>query len=489
METIIVTDDPLSWSFLEPVGTIVHAKDYLSSDNYLQNKPLRLINLCRDYNHQTIGYYISLLANARDHKAIPSIDNIQDLHNSRLSESYPAEIDEEIQHSLCNIKGNTFTFSLYFGQNMAKCHDSLAKCMHGLFSIPLIRIHFEKKKTWKIKALQVLSLEEIPNAHLPFMNQAAIAYLSKKRFHQWRKKRRYHNLAILVDPHEPNAPSDKQALESFVETGESIGLNIDLIEKRDNKTIAEYDALFIRATTWLNHYTYRLSRKAAQENMVVIDDPQSILKCNNKVYLAELLRSHQVLTPETLFISKYEKQLPPITFPCVLKRPDSAFSHGVIKLDDSKSLEKSLTQFFKTSDLVLVQPFIPTEFDWRIGVLDNKPIFACRYFMAKDHWQIYNWKAKADKKEGANEAISLDEVPDGVIKTALKSTKLIGDGLYGVDIKSLENKHYVIEINDNPNVDYGKEDQILGEALYKRIMEVFLERIQKNIAIKAQNKS
>jgi hypothetical protein len=36
---------------------------------------------------------------------------------------------------------------------------------------------------------------------------------------------------------------------------------------------------------------------------------------------------------------------------------------------------------------------------------------------------------------------------------------------------------YVIEINDNPNIDAGNEDQILKDALYREVMGVFLRRI------------
>lgn len=479
MQTLIVTDDPSNWGFLNPLAAIVHASDYLSNENYHQSKSLRVINLCQSYNHQTIGYYVSLLAHARDHKAIPSVDSIQDVLSASLSKLISQDVDEEIQHSLQDIKTEEFILSLYFGQNMAKCHATLAKKLHGLFPLPLIRFFFERKKQWRIKGLQLLSLADVPDYHLEFMQQAAEGYLSRKRFHQWRKKQRYHDLAILIDPSESNAPSNKKALDIFANTGEALGLNVDFIEKSDIKTIAEYDALFIRATTAVNHYTYRLARWAAQENLVVIDDPQSIVKCSNKVYLAELMRSHQILTPETIFISKYDKEIPSIDFPCVLKRPDSAFSQGVIKLDDAKALQKSLTQFFKTSDLVLVQPFIPTEYDWRVGVLDNKPLFACRYYMAKNHWQIYNWEAIREKQEGATETIPLHEVPEAVIKTALKSTRLIGDSLYGVDIKSHGDKHYVMEVNDNPNIDFGREDKIIGEALYEQIMSVFLHRIRR----------
>jgi glutathione synthase/RimK-type ligase-like ATP-grasp enzyme len=479
MQTLLVTDDPKNWEFLSHLAPIVHASDYLSNVDYHQSRSIRIINLCNSYNYQTIGYYVSLLAQARDHKAIPSALNIQDVLNSGLSKHILQEVDDELQHSMHYIKATTFVLSVYFGQNMAKRHGNLAKKLHSLFPLPLLRFTFEKKKNvWFIKKLIPLSLNDVPEQHFEFMQQAAETYFSKKRFHQWRKKQRFHDLAILVDLSEPNAPSNKKALENFVSAGETMGLNVDFIDKNDGKSIGEYDALFIRATTAVDHYTYRFARRAIQENLVVIDDPQSIVKCTNKVYLAELMRSHQILTPETVFISKFDKELPKIDFPCVLKKPDSAFSHGVIKLDEEKELHKSLTQFFKTSDLILIQPFIPTEYDWRIGILDNKPLFACRYYMAKGHWQIYNWESTCET-EGWTESIPLQNVPDGIIKTALKATRLIGDGLYGVDIKSQDDKHYVIEVNDNPNIDFGIEDSLLGEALYQQIMAVFLQRIRR----------
>lgn len=487
MQTIIVTDDPDSWHFLAEHAPIIHASQYLSGDYENINHTLRVINLSQAYDHQTIGYYVSLLAHARDHKAIPSVHSIQDVLNTSLSKLVSQDIEHEIQESLQNIKGEQFILSVYFGQNVAKCHSDLARKLHSVFPLPMLRFTFEKRKVWRIKGLQILAKKDIPPHHLEFMKQSAENYLSKKRFHHWRKKQRYHDLAILIDPHEENMPSNKKALDFFVAAGESLGLNVELIERNEGKFIAEYDALFIRATTSVNHFTYRIARHAAQENMVVIDDPESIIKCSNKVYLAELLRSHQILTPETYYMSKYDQRIPTtLTYPCVIKRPDSAFSHGVLKAEDEKSLQKILGQFFKISDLVLIQPFIPTDFDWRIGVLDNKPIFACRYFMAQNHWQIYNWNAQAEAPEGVpeiiegkHETIPLTEVPEAVVKTALKSTRLIGDGLYGVDIKSRDDKHYVIEINDNPNIDHGIEDEVMGEELYTEVMNVFLQRIRR----------
>ncbi|MBP9926542.1 MAG: RimK family alpha-L-glutamate ligase, partial [Cyclobacteriaceae bacterium] len=81
-------------------------------------------------------------------------------------------------------------------------------------------------------------------------------------------------------------------------------------------------------------------------------------------------------------------------------------------------------------------------------------------------------------RDGDVECIAIDQAPSGLLKTAVKATLLIGKGLYGVDMKEIDGKFYVIEINDNPNIDAGIEDKILKERLYEIIMEVFLTRIK-----------
>jgi glutathione synthase/RimK-type ligase-like ATP-grasp enzyme len=44
-------------------------------------------------------------------------------------------------------------------------------------------------------------------------------------------------------------------------------------------------------------------------------------------------------------------------------------------------------------------------------------------------------------------------------------------------MKQVGGQYYVIEINDNPNVDAGNEDGVLGDALYREVMGVFRKRI------------
>src|SRR5690606_11588599 len=99
-------------------------------------------------------------------------------------------------------------------------------------------------------------------------------------------------------------PSNLRALEKFQRVGETMGLAVELIQKKDFSRLAEYDALFIRETTNIDHHTYRFARKAQEEGMPVIDDPLSILRCTNKVYLAELLQEHRLPTPKTVVLDR-----------------------------------------------------------------------------------------------------------------------------------------------------------------------------------------
>ena len=127
---------------------------------------------------------------------------------------------------------------------------------------------------------------------------------------------------------------------------------------------------------------------------------------------------------------------------------------------------------------MLAQEFLYTEYDWRIGVLDGKPLYACQYMMAGKHWQIVQHSADGRYKEGDSRTLSVEQAPQDVVRIAVRAAKLVGDGLYGVDIKPTASGPKVIEINDNPSIDAGIEDAVLGAGLYQRIMDEFVRRLQ-----------
>jgi glutathione synthase/RimK-type ligase-like ATP-grasp enzyme len=152
----------------------------------------------------------------------------------------------------------------------------------------------------------------------------------------------------------------------------------------------------------------------------------------------------------------------------------------VVKVEDEEALAQAASSLFQHSALLLAQEYVYTEFDWRIGVLNREPLYACKYYMSRGHWQIYNHGAKGTAKSGGFETIAVSDAPAEVVKLALKATQPIGDGLYGVDLKQVGNKPpVVIEVNDNPSIDAGVEDAHLGNELYLRVMQEFLRRMER----------
>ena len=231
----------------------------------------------------------------------------------------------------------------------------------------------------------------------------------------------------------------------------------------------------------MNHYTYRFASRAQAQGLIVVDDPSSIVRCANKVYLAELFERHGVPVPRTMIVHRQNRAqvVSEIGLPCVLKQPDSAFSLGVVKVQDAETLEKELDRLLADSELVIAQEFAPTEFDWRVGVFDRKPLYACRYHMAHKHWQILRHDKKGRTTAGRVETLAVEDAPRQVVRTAVRAAGLIGDGLYGVDLKQRGRRCKVIEVNDNPSLEAGYEDRVLGRDLYDCILATFLERIER----------
>jgi glutathione synthase/RimK-type ligase-like ATP-grasp enzyme len=287
-----------------------------------------------------------------------------------------------------------------------------------------------------------------------------------------------HDLAILTNDEERSPPSNREALKRFERAARANGFDVEFLNRDDYGRIAEFDALFIRETTNVNHHTYRFASRARTEDLVVVDDPESIIRCGNKVYLFELARRLGLAIPPTMVVSsaKTDEIVRDLGLPCVLKQPDSAFSEGVFRADTREDLAAGLQRLLSRSDLVVVQSFMPTEFDWRVGVFDRQPLFACRYYMADGHWQIYD-HGEERTKEGESETIAVQHAPREVIQLALNAANAIGDGLYGVDIKTVNGRHVLMEVNDNPNIDRGVEDAVIGDELYDRIMKVFKTRV------------
>lgn len=492
-EHLLLVEQAGDWQADFPSMPVVTAREYLSQGVQASRagakRRVRIINLCRSYRYLSLGYYCSLLAEARGHKVVPNVNTIQELSSRALYGLAVDALNARVPTGFAasaNQEGAVLTLVLMFGQCDLPELQTLARDIFETFRCPLLRVELRYQQQWRIASLRALSFHSLTVEQENAFFAALEQYLSRP----WRQPRarpeyRY-DLAILHDPKEDLPPSNAKALQRFVRAGRQLQINVELIQRRDYGRLAEYDALLIRETTRIGHYSFRFAKKAASEGLVVIDDPESILRCTNKVFLAELLEANRVPRPRTLILRK-ENLLEAesrIGYPVVLKIPEGSFSRGVFKAADRGALLEIAGRLLRESDLILAQEFLYTAFDWRIGVLAQRPLYACQYFMSKAHWQIVHHHADGRHDEGRFATVALAEAPPAVVELAVRAANLIGDGLYGVDVKETTRGPVVIEINDNPNLDAGVEDRVLGDELYRRILGEMVGRLERRRSLR-----
>jgi glutathione synthase/RimK-type ligase-like ATP-grasp enzyme len=279
-------------------------------------------------------------------------------------------------------------------------------------------------------------------------------------------------IAILYDRKATLSPSNPRAIEKFIEAAKKHGYDAEIVRHYDFYRLYEFDILFIRETTALNNDVHNMAKLANRLGLVVIDDPNSIEICCDKAKQFKLFAFHNIPIPYTFVVNRKNISEPNeyIERPYILKNPYSSFSYGVFKVNSTLQYEWFAKSMLEKLDKIIVQEFIKTDFDWRIGILDNQIIFACKYYMTPGHWKTIKHNSKGDYVEGDSINVPINEVPSIVAENALRASFAVGKGLYGIDIKEINGGVYIIEINDNPNIDSGIEDTLDGDKIYDKII-------------------
>ncbi len=498
-----------------------------TADEYLQgaagtiDEALTVVNLCRSYQYLSKGYYVSLLADARHQRALPSLRTIEAINDPFvyfralqeagidtiefkivrggrrllpriiIPEREPGEegrrplmaggeVDGQVRYEGAAQRYRETTAIL--GRTLDDEFRRQCAAVFRVYRVPLLRLRLyedPEEHTWLMGQIFAIGLHQLGAAEVEVLREELVKQRAVRAVPAKLGARPF-RIACLWDEHDPYAPSDDETLAKFERAAEKHGALFETIGRDDLSDLAEYDALFIRTVTGVEHYSFTFAQTAESLDIPVIDDPHSIIWCSNKVFMHELFVKNGIPTPPTAIVSRRtaKDEAAAIGFPAILKLPDGTFSHAVKKAADAAQFDALAQEMFKKSPLLIVQAFTPTPFDWRIGILEGKILFAAKYHMAKDHWQIVGRTKTGRARFGKVEAVPIDAVPDAVRTTALDAAALIGRGLYGVDLKESATGPAVIEVNDNPNILETDEDAVERERLYEEIILALLRRIR-----------
>ncbi|MBU4189421.1 MAG: RimK family alpha-L-glutamate ligase [Candidatus Thermoplasmatota archaeon] len=290
----------------------------------------------------------------------------------------------------------------------------------------------------------------------PIYNQSKILESIKKDYSSI--------LGIFVDRQEISNSQKLNSLIKFRDVAEEMRHDVYFIFPAEIEKIAKVDALFIRSRTDPMNVSFVASKMAEFYGIPVIDDPYSIQICSDKINMYYHLMNRNVSIPKTIFVKKndiykdYVNELfKELGSPLIFKEPSTSFSLRVEKVYNTDEFVKIAKRFIKLSDRIVAQEYIESQFDWRIGVLNGRFLYGCKYIMPSETFKIQA-TINGHVVYCAVKSAPKEKIPMDVIDLAIKAANSIGKGLYGVDLKEANDTTYVIEVNDNPSLESGELD-------------------------------
>jgi glutathione synthase/RimK-type ligase-like ATP-grasp enzyme len=481
---VVLVETASDISQAETPHKVLRIADYISKPALFAGRRPYILNLARSYAYQSEGYYASLLAEARGHRVSPSVQTMVELSKKSLYNHALPDLGETLQEVLARGAPRVDSLFVAFSRAEIPAYESLAREAMDWFRTPALEIEFDDEAPHGIGRIRAMPPHKLKDQRRQFFLDAMAGYTKGKVRDTKARAPAKWALAVLVDPNEKTAPSKPASLKRFADVAEKMGVEVELIDPTDLPSLAEFDALFIRATTSIDNFTYRFARRAEQEGMPVIDDTQSMIRCTNKVYLKEILEKAGLPIPRTEIVDEkadLAALFQRLGSPVILKTPDGSFGINMVKASTLEELRTGAKKMFEDTALIIAQEFRPTKFDWRIGVLNGEPLYACQYRMARGHWQTVKYGEGGKSSEGGFTTLPVEDAPPDVVNAAVRAAQLIGDGLYGVDLKETEQGVIIIEINDNPSIDHDVEGQILKDEIWRRIISWFSTRLERRM--------
>ena len=172
----------------------------------------------------------------------------------------------------------------------------------------------------------------------------------------------------------------------------------------------------------------------------------SMLTCDNKLTSALLFEKFGLPTPKTAFISNENNIKSGVDmiggkFPIILKTLTGTQGVGVIKIESYEGLVATVQAMWKLNAELLIQEYMPSDFDIRTFVVDNK-IFASTKRTHSD----YDFRSNTHRGAEASPYILSDEERELVLKASRVSRAY----MCGVDHIIFKNKPYLLEVNGSP---------------------------------------
>jgi len=238
-----------------------------------------------------------------------------------------------------------------------------------------------------------------------------------------------------------------------------------------NDTIAIIRGSVVRKDSWLD-----IVSSLEKHSICVVNSRQSINICTDKYRTSLRLADYGIKQPKTVLINNPEKAVLAFDkldtkFPVIMKTLRGSKGVGVLFVESEKSLDSIVQLIYKQDEDtdLLLQEYIPTDYDVRVLVLGGKVLATMKR-------PVIEGDFRSNVSQGSKpEKIKLTEIE---IEASLLAAKAVNGLWTAVDFIPSKNREkdppFVIEVNSSPGTEGIEEAS--GQNISKEIIQFFADR-------------
>ncbi len=243
------------------------------------------------------------------------------------------------------------------------------------------------------------------------------------------------------------ALKEKRAVPVYVKTPEIHlmleGSKVDAIYER--KSLSRLDSVIPRIGRSLTQLGVMLLKQFELMHIPSTLSMNGLITARNKYLALQALHAAGVRIPESVLIASRNKNEEPTEYlspPLVMKLLSGTQGIGVMRVRDAKEAGPIIDTLSELDQMICLQKFLPNPGeDIRVFVTDGEIVGAMKRKAAPHEWRsnIHMGGHGVAHKPSKVEA-----------ETAIKAAEAVGVEVAGVDLISVEDEPYVIEVNASP---------------------------------------
>jgi len=290
-------------------------------------------------------------------------------------------------------------------------------------------------------------------------------------------------LRIAVLSREPNSYSTRR----LVNEGENRGHTIEIIDTTrcymainalapevhyDGTRLPRYDAVIPRIGASITPYGTAVVRQFETLGTYVVNGSDGITASRDKLHVHQLLARHRIGMPTTAFAASPKDTSNLIglvgTAPLIVKLLESTQGKGVVLAETKKAAQSVIDAFRGLKANFLVQDFVKEASgeDIRCFVIAGKVVAAMRRTSAGDDFRSNLHRG------GTAEAVRISRAERSA---AVKSARVFGLNLAGVDLLRSADGPKILEVNSSPGFEG------IEKASKKNLAAALYEEIEKQV--------